>query len=138
MKHIVREESLYDGLFRPRRKEDPELRKVRAKERKRLQSKKARSTKAAKEDARVYMRERYRKAKQKAVAYMGGVCADCGGEFHQAVFDFHHLNPSEKEVGPASTLLLKWEKAKAELDKCVMLCANCHRLRHYAEEEQLN
>lgn len=138
MKHIVSAQSLHDGLFRPRIKEDPETQKQKARVRKREAAKKTRSTEAYKEQANRYMRDRYRKAKQKAVAYKGGVCADCGGEFHQAVFDFHHLNPTEKDLGPASALLLKWEKAKAELDKCVMLCANCHRLRHHAEEESLN
>ena len=82
-------------------------------------------------------RERYRKAhrdkKRKAVEKFGGKCNNCGGEFHQSVFEFHHLDPAQKDFSPANAS--SWKKMERELDKCVMLCANCHRLAHYAIEE---
>ena len=72
-----------------------------------------------------------RKRKADLVDYAGGKCADCGGEFHPAVFDFHHRNPDEKSFGLSSKGKTKsLEACKAEVDKCDLLCANCHRLRH--------
>lgn len=85
-----------------------------------------------------FQRDRHRSAKQRAVEYLGNACADCGGTFHQSVYDFHHKDVTAKEFAPSYALLLKWDKVKAELDKCVMLCANCHRLRHYAQETPIN
>ena len=86
-----------------------------------------------KEYVREKQKESKRKRKEEAILYLGGVCIDCGGEFHPSIFEFHHRNPSEKDSDPSKTLMLKWEKIKAELDKCDLLCANCHRLRHHKE-----
>ena len=77
-----------------------------------------------------YCVQRWRKRKQDTVERMGGACHDCGGEFHPAVFDFHHLVPSEKEFSWTKMRLVSEAKLNQELAKCVMLCANCHRLRH--------
>jgi len=74
---------------------------------------------------------RQRKLKEEAVSYKGGVCTSCGGSFHPAIFDFHHTNPEEKDFSFAQQKCTKMnEKLKKELDKCVLLCANCHRLAH--------
>lgn len=74
--------------------------------------------------------------KDRAINYLGGKCADCGGVFHRRVYDFHHVNPEEKEHTVAHMLRCqKWETVKQELDKCVLLCANCHRIRHADEDE---
>lgn len=50
------------------------------------------------------------------------------------VLDFHHLNPNEKE-GSISNMLSTSSRKKilAELDKCEILCSNCHRDLHYQE-----
>jgi hypothetical protein len=69
--------------------------------------------------------------KSKAVDYKGGQCFDCLGVFSLCVYDFHHLDPTEKEVSPGNLLGRKWENIVPELDKCVLLCANCHRIRHH-------
>lgn len=75
-------------------------------------------------------------AKKKAIALMGGKCVDCEGVFHPAVFDFHHVDPETKEGNVANLIRRKnWEAAEKELKKCVLLCANCHRLRHFQGEE---
>ena len=73
--------------------------------------------------------------KQEAIAYKGGKCNDCGGEFHPSVYEFHHLNPLDKDHEPGSLLRYSWKRLVAELDKCVLLCANCHRVRHWREDE---
>ena len=78
--------------------------------------------------------EHRQQRKQKAIEYKGGCCADCEGVFLPAVYDFHHLDPTAKDLAPAQALSGTWERAKAELDKCVLLCANCHRTRHASEQ----
>lgn len=74
---------------------------------------------------------RLQEHKQKAVDYKGNKCFDCGQSFPNCVYDFHHINPNTKDMNPSDIVRLGFEKAKTELDKCVMLCANCHRLRHF-------
>ena len=75
--------------------------------------------------------DRQRKLKQDCVEYKGGKCEDCGMTGHPAIFDFHHLDPSEKDFVISKIKFLKFcDRHKAELDKCILLCAICHRLRH--------
>jgi hypothetical protein len=82
--------------------------------------------------------ERRKIYKRKAVEYLGGQCVDCGLRTEVvAVYDFHHVRSDEKEMSIARMLKMtkNWERIQEELDKCVLLCANCHRIRHAAEEE---
>ena len=60
-------------------------------------------------------------------------CTQCGFN-HPAALDFHHVNPSEKE-NIVSHLVSQGSFAAAmeEVQKCIVLCANCHRV-HHAEE----
>lgn len=60
-------------------------------------------------------------------------CQLCG-ENHPAVLQFHHVNPEEKDfdVSAATHSGVGFEKIKAEIDKCVVLCANCHFKEHYS------
>ena len=67
------------------------------------------------------------KQKQKAIDYKGGECQICGYSKCSSAFDFHHLNPAEKE-GPVSCRC--FDNIKKELDKCVLVCARCHREIH--------
>lgn len=80
-------------------------------------------------------KHRQRRRKREAIVYKGGACVDCGGVFHQAAFDFHHVDPSTKLYNVATRLGrgASIELCKEELDKCVLLCSNCHRVRHYNE-----
>lgn len=66
-----------------------------------------------------------------AIEYKGGKCNDCGGVYPPSVYDFHHLDGSTKEENPSYFIKLSRERAIPELDKCVLLCANCHRVRHH-------
>ena len=74
-------------------------------------------------------RQRSIDQKTAAVNYKGGRCVDCDGVFPICAYDFHHLDPSTKdfEIGKRHMDL---DRLKPELDKCVLLCANCHRIRH--------
>lgn len=84
-----------------------------------------------KDHVRKRERERAAARKETAVKHYGGKCHDCGVEYPPCVFDFHHLDPSQKDVNPSQAIGRNPEKMWEELDKCVMVCANCHRLRHY-------
>jgi len=66
--------------------------------------------------------------------YKGSMCKGCGeNEDIPALYDLHHRNPEEKEVGISRILGLfdNWEAIKTEADKCDLLCATCHRREHH-------
>lgn len=71
------------------------------------------------------------KVKQMAVDYKGGKCESCGYDKCHAALEFHHTDPTQKDfaIGP-TTHNKAWTVVQAELDKCLMLCANCHREEH--------
>jgi hypothetical protein len=72
-----------------------------------------------------------RDLKDRAIEYLGGKCVDCSGVYHQAAYDFHHKDPSLKDYQISGKRV--WEIVKQELDKCELLCSNCHRIRHYKD-----
>jgi hypothetical protein len=62
-------------------------------------------------------------------------CADCGGSFPKPIMEFHHVRG--KKLSTVSTLVARavsLERLKAEIAKCDLVCANCHRIRHHAEK----
>ena len=72
-----------------------------------------------------------RKIKKKAVDYKGGVCSICGYDKCLAALTFHHLNPNEKDFGISDKAhKISWDRIRRELDKCALLCANCHHEVH--------
>jgi len=72
-----------------------------------------------------------RKTKKRMVAAFGGKCCICKKKYPQELFEFHHLNPAEKDFGVGSVKSISWDRLVIELRKCVMVCANCHRLVEY-------
>lgn len=62
----------------------------------------------------------------------GGKCEKCGYNHNIAALDFHHLNPKEKEfaIDLRKFSNMSLEKLQKELDKCILVCANCHRELH--------
>jgi hypothetical protein len=81
-----------------------------------------------------WQKSKGRKNKLRAIEYLGGHCTDCKNEFPPYVYDFHHLDPNIKDNNIARLMGRKWEGIVHELDKCVLLCANCHRIRENKEE----
>jgi hypothetical protein len=69
--------------------------------------------------------------KKKALLYKGGKCEICGYNTCNEALEFHHKDPNQKDFGISHKGYVKsWEKVKIEIDKCVLLCANCHREVH--------
>jgi hypothetical protein len=60
------------------------------------------------------------------------VCVMCG-ERHPATLDFHHTGDAAKELSIGDVAAAGWSRRKvlAEIAKCEVLCANCHRKRHW-------
>lgn len=74
---------------------------------------------------------RRKKLREMARDYKGGQCATCGYNKCQRALSFHHLNPKEKDFDLSSRGLTRsWERIKKEIDKCILLCANCHMEVH--------
>lgn len=65
------------------------------------------------------------RTKQKLVEYKGGECCRCGYKKETKALTFHHLDPKEKDFN-ISGKSWSFERLKKEVDKCVLLCANCH------------
>jgi len=72
--------------------------------------------------------ERRRKLKLRAVEIMGGACVLCRYSKHVGVLEFHHVHANTKSFGISSGGFSRsWMSMYKELQKCVLVCANCHR-----------
>lgn len=62
-------------------------------------------------------------------------CEKCGVQDFR-VLDFHHKDPNEKDLEVSNMVRLRWSKKRilAEIEKCKVLCANCHRIEHWEEK----
>lgn len=91
---------------------------------------------ANKQYRRDQQRERKRERKLWAIQYLGGKCRRCSAVVHPAAFDLHHRNAASKaDRDPSKMLQFSLSRLTAELDKCDLLCANCHRVVHYEEKK---
>jgi 5-methylcytosine-specific restriction endonuclease McrA len=80
---------------------------------------------------------RMRKLKQQMVDYKGGCCQKCGYDKYIGALEFHHINPEEKDFNPSHLKKYTFDdRVKNELDKCVLLCSNCHRETHHEINEK--
>src|SRR5574338_143642 len=73
--------------------------------------------------------KRRKDLRDRAVAHLGGRCQICGYDKCVNAFDFHHVDPMEKDFA-ISAKMTSWEAIEKELSKCVLLCSNCHREVH--------
>lgn len=64
-------------------------------------------------------------------------CAICG-ESRWWVLDFHHLRDKRFEVSSLARRGCSLETFKEEINKCIVICANCHRDLHFKESEEYN
>jgi hypothetical protein len=70
------------------------------------------------------------RTKLRAIEYLGGKCTYCDGVFHLASFEFHHKDPSGKDFNVGNVANKSWESIVSEIDKCELVCSNCHREIH--------
>lgn len=69
--------------------------------------------------------------KLQCVNFLGGKCSVCGYNKCLAALDLHHVNGNDKDFVISGPNLKSFEKLKPELNKCVVLCSNCHRETHF-------
>lgn len=64
--------------------------------------------------------------KRKSIEYLGGKCIVCGYDKCDRAMSFHHIDPKDKKFGITNAYMKSWANIKKELDKCCLLCSNCH------------
>ncbi len=74
------------------------------------------------------------KWKKREIEYLGGKCEICGYNKSTTGLCFHHKDATKKEYNISAMWRYGWEKVKKELDKCMLLCLNCHQI-HYPKEK---
>lgn len=75
--------------------------------------------------------KRRRKLKILALEYKGGKCIICGYSRCIRALEFHHIDSKEKDFGIGETGATRsWNEIKDELDKCILVCSNCHAEIH--------
>lgn len=89
-------------------------------------------------DRREYLitavQNRRREIRRMVIDYLGGCCKVCGYNKCLAALEVHHIDPTTKLFGLSRGSTRNWERTKLEADKCVLLCANCHRELHHNEK----
>lgn len=68
--------------------------------------------------------------KAKCIKYKGGKCEVCGYSKCNRALSFHHINPENKKFAIGGAHSRRWNEVIKELDKCLLLCANCHMELH--------
>lgn len=63
-------------------------------------------------------------------------CVDCGEKYPHYMLDFDHV-PGFEKIGNVADIVsnYSWEKGMKELEKCQVVCANCHRIRTYIRNQ---
>lgn len=77
--------------------------------------------------------------KKRMVEYLGGKCSVTECQYSKCMRSlvFHHVAPSKKEFQLSNFINKRWDIVKKELDKCILLCANCHGEIHEKLGEKL-
>ncbi len=89
----------------------------------------------------LYSRRYLENLKVRAIKYGGGECQKCGYDKCWRALHFHHVDPKLKEFNifecrPGYKKVRNWELLKKEINKCILLCSNCHTEIH-AEDERI-
>ena len=71
--------------------------------------------------------------KLKLISEFGNKCSICGYNKNISALEFHHSDPTHKEFALSKNIDYSYEKLLKEVEKCVLLCANCHRELHHPE-----
>ncbi|MEK6878473.1 MAG: hypothetical protein AABY22_02640 [Nanoarchaeota archaeon] len=87
-------------------------------------------------DISLWARLRKQKRKIKYIQYLGGKCCKCGYKKSNRALTFHHKNRLLKGFSISQAIDNNWEKVKKELDKCILICFNCHMEEEEKFEQQ--
>lgn len=80
--------------------------------------------------------KRRKKIRLKAIEHLGGKCIKCGYKKYPEVLEFHHRDPSKKDFNVSSKGHCRsWQRVEKEIEKCDLLCANCHREVHVEQRK---
>lgn len=79
-----------------------------------------------------YMKARYHRRREEALVQLGGVCTSCGSDEY---LEFHHVDPNEKNFTLAKGSSFSEQRWQTELDKCHLLCNDCHVDEHRSDAE---
>ena len=83
-----------------------------------------------KEKAALKQRTFRHRKKERMVYVMGGKCQICGYDRCLRALEFHHINPKEKDFTLSSANNINWDDTCEELQKCILVCSNCHEEIH--------
>ena len=89
-----------------------------------------------KKDVKTLKNKREKATREWLISYKTSMkCNKCGFNSHPAALDFHHIDKSKKDK-TISQMIRNYgkEAIMKEMDKCEVLCANCHRILHYEEK----
>lgn len=85
------------------------------------------------------IRYRKRALKHFLIQKKGGKCERCGYNKCEGALQFHHIDPTQKEFNFShvnlSEIGLSLKDFLEELEKCELLCANCHFEEHYIKDD---
>lgn len=83
-----------------------------------------------------YYKNRRNEIKESLIDYKGGKCEVCNYDKCKRALHFHHITPSKKDFTISQNLKsLSIDKVKKEIDKCILVCANCHAEIHESMEQ---
>ncbi len=82
-----------------------------------------------------YMKARWGERRAKAIAYLGGKCVRCGTA---DLLEFDHIDPETKEASIAKASSWSEYRFYLELDKCQLLCKDCHKKKTIENGEHLH
>jgi hypothetical protein len=84
-----------------------------------------------------HKREKNRERKQLCIDYKGGKCIVCGYSKSNFALTFHHKDKKSKEYSVSIMMDWSWENIIKELDKCDLMCFNCHMELHGKENDDV-
>lgn len=98
--------------------------------------------KSHKEEIKIRKRIRGALIKKELVKYKGGACSICGYNKNISALSFHHINDQdyqkEYDISTRMGNRCSLETLKKEVDKCVLVCENCHREIHQKEIDEIS
>ena len=86
----------------------------------------------------MFQKNKRKNIKEKCLIYLGGkICATCKVDsLPYPCYDFHHIKGNKKDnISKMIPQGISWETLKKELDKCIVLCKNCHAYAHHFNQK---